>query len=152
MSNSLLDIIHIDYKIVICYHAVMDSRQNSIIGDFKLPRGSETVLVVDDDDNVRKIVVEILQTLGYAVLESNAPKKALEISRNYTGQIHLLLTDVAMPELNGKELAHAFAAVRPETKILYMSGDPDIFNPSLFLQKPFSSSALASKIRAVLDK
>lgn len=149
---------------LICYHFVRYREVingSKMIGDFKLPRGSETVLVVDDDDKVRKIVTEILHLLGYVVLETSAPKKALEISRNYIGPIHLLLTDIDMPELNGMELAFDLAAVRPETKILYMSGDPGPFinypnshrfNPSLFIQKPFTFSTLASRVRAVLEQ
>ena len=134
---------------------------SKMIGDFKLHRGSQTVLVVDDDDKVRKIVTEIMHLLRYVVLETSSPKKALEISYNYTGPIHLLLTDMSMPELNGMKLACNLAIARPETKILYMSGDPGPFinglhshrfNPSLFIQKPFTPSALASKVRAVLEQ
>lgn len=131
-----------------------------MISDFKLLRGSETVLIVDDDDNVRKIVTAILHFLGYVVLEASTPKNAIEISCNYNGPIHLLLTDMAMPELNGIELATALASVRPEIKRIYMSGDPgsfisyphnNKFNPSLFIQKPFALSTLAFKVRAILD-
>jgi len=126
-----------------------------------LPQGgTETVLVVEDEDAVREVTREMLERLGYVVLEAHRPHEALLIAERHHGPIHLMLTDVVMPELNGHRLAQCVSSERPAMKILYMSGYTDdaivrhgVLEPGThFLQKPFSSQALADKVRAVLDE
>jgi len=125
-----------------------------------LPRGKETVLVVEDEMPVRSAAVRILHRLGYTVLEAGNGEEALRLVQNNTSEIHLLLADVVMPRMNGKELADQLKAVRPGLKILFMSGytdntimDNGVFTESAaYLQKPFSEVTLAHKIRELLDR
>jgi PAS domain S-box-containing protein len=124
----------------------------------ELAKGSETVLVVEDERGVRSLVCEALASHGYKVLEAAGAASALEISERYTEPIHLLLTDVVMPQTGGKELAKGFSTLHPETKVLYMSGYTDdaivrhgiLEGGTSFLQKPFQPKALLLKIREVL--
>ena len=125
-----------------------------------LPRGSETILVVEDEEVVRKLTVRILQEQGYRVLEGGQGIDAFPIADEHEGQIHLLLTDVVMPKMSGKELAGRIAPLRPGIKVLYMSGYTDnaiahhgILDKGInFIQKPFTVDGLARKVREVLDK
>jgi PAS domain S-box-containing protein len=125
-----------------------------------LPRGSETILVVEDEEVVRKLTVRILQEQGYRVLEGGQGIDALLIDGEYEGQIHLLVTDVVMPKLSGRELAERLSSIRPGIKVLYMSGYTDnviahhgILDKGMnFVQKPFTVEGLARKVREVLDK
>jgi CheY-like chemotaxis protein len=122
------------------------------------PQGSGTILLVEDEDGIRSLVSGILRGHGYTVLEASRPNAALEISKTFDGPIHLLLTDVVMPQMNGREVAKQISAARPNTKVLYMSGYTDqaiahhgVLNPGVpFLQKPFTPHALAQKVREVL--
>ncbi|OGF67173.1 MAG: hypothetical protein A2Y62_07110, partial [Candidatus Fischerbacteria bacterium RBG_13_37_8] len=122
--------------------------------------GGETVLIVEDDDMVRKLAVRILQQRGYKIIEAENPKQALSLCKKQSGKIDLILTDVVMPSMSGNELVKKIKKIRPEIKVLYMSGYPDnSFNHHAFLekginyiQKPFSTANLAQKIRKVLDK
>jgi len=122
-------------------------------------RGIETVLLVEDEDAVRDLARDILQARGYTVLEARHGAEALRISEQHPGPIHLMLTDVVMPEMTGRVLADRLAALRPETKILYMSGYTDnavvhhgVLDPgTVFLQKPFTGAVLARKVREILD-
>ncbi len=121
--------------------------------------GSETILLVEDEEGIRSLVVGILRSRGYTVLEADRPSDALDISKNFEGPIHLLFTDVVMPQMSGRELAAQISAGRPTTKILYMSGYTNhaiahhgVLNAGVpFLQKPFTPEALALKVREVLD-
>jgi PAS domain S-box-containing protein len=121
--------------------------------------GEETILVVEDEEPVRNLVVEILRINGYNVLSASNPVEAITLSEEYAGQIDLLLSDVIMPQMNGKELYHRLAFCRPDIKILYMSGytgdtvlSYGIMDVGLqFLQKPFTLQALTQKVRQVLD-
>jgi len=121
--------------------------------------GPETVLLVDDDDGVRGVIRAILQSHGYVVLEASHGDGALRIAKQYEGPIHLLLTDIVMPLMNGCELVERSAPIRPETKVLFMSGytDPTRSTCTMlkagkdFLRKPFTASSLASKVREVLE-
>jgi two-component system cell cycle sensor histidine kinase/response regulator CckA len=120
--------------------------------------GTETVLIVEDEEPVLKMSQAMLEVLGYTVLAANGKDQALEIARNYPEKIHLLLTDVVMPDMNGKELADRIQKVKPELKCLYMSGyTSDIIARQgileegvKFISKPFSVQDLATKIREVL--
>jgi PAS domain S-box-containing protein len=119
----------------------------------------ESILLVEDEDILRHITRQYLTKLGYTVLEANNGVTALQISATHPGPIHLLLTDVIMPGMNGRELADRLTPVRPETKVLYMSGYTEnaighngVLEPGTnLLQKPFTLPALKAKVREVLD-
>jgi PAS domain S-box-containing protein len=124
-----------------------------------LPRGTETILLVEDEDMVRELVRTLLVMNGYTVLDARHPREALQLSEKSTGDIHLLVTDVVMPIMSGRELAQRLAVQRPALKVLYMSGHTSSHHVRLgtaelnlpFLQKPFKPDALARLIREVLD-
>ena len=130
------------------------------VGGGALPRGSETILLVEDEDSLRELAHEILGGLGYKVLEAGTGRAALELAERHPGPIDLLLTDVIMPGMSGRELAAELLASRPGARALYMSGYTDdaiihhgVLEPGLaFLQKPFPLEALARKVREVLDQ
>ena len=121
--------------------------------------GSETVLLVEDDDAVRDLAHDILQTAGYTVLVARQGAEVLGMSERCVGPIHLMLTDVVMPGMTGRQLADRLAVLRPTMKVLYMSGYTDnaivhhgVLDPGTeFLQKPFTASVLARKVREILD-
>jgi two-component system cell cycle sensor histidine kinase/response regulator CckA len=123
------------------------------------PGGRETVLLVEDEAAVRALVRVVLREGGYTVLEARHGVEALRLAEQHTGPIHLLLSDVVMPELGGRELADRLAALRPGLKILYLSGytDDAVLRHGVqeaeaaLLQKPFTPDALALKVREVLD-
>ncbi len=123
------------------------------------PRGSETVLVVEDNDQVRRLTQAILKRAGYDVLEARSGLEALAISEQHAGKIHLLLTDVMMPHMTGPELVRRLALLRPDMRALCFSGYTDDIalereggEASIaFLQKPVSPEALKLKVREVLD-
>ncbi len=124
-----------------------------------LPRGSETVLVVEDEEGVRKLVRSVLELNGYHVLEADSGETALEISSAHEGEIELLVTDVIMPKMSGRDLAEALVLLRPSIKVLFLSGYADraiiehgiLDTGAAFMQKPFTPQALARKVREVLD-
>jgi signal transduction histidine kinase/ActR/RegA family two-component response regulator len=125
----------------------------------EMPRGTETILVVDDEANLRNIVGEILRGLGYSVLVAEHGEDALRISERHDGPIHLLVTDIIMPEIGGRELSGRLVQIRPVLKVLYISGYTDDYvitqgvlsNQVAFLQKPIASADLAQIVRAILD-
>jgi PAS domain S-box-containing protein len=119
--------------------------------------GSETVLLVEDEDVVRTLVHRVLEQHGYVVLACHDGRQAIELAENYDGDIHVLLTDVVMPGLRGHEVADAVAATRPGIRVVYMSGYADetllgraADGRSTFLEKPFSNAALARRVREAL--
>jgi CheY-like chemotaxis protein len=123
-------------------------------------RGSETILLVEDEDSVRGLACRILLGEGYLVLEASNGEEALRISADYPDPIHLLLTDVVMPGgMSGRQLAANLSALRPQMKVLYMSGYTDdaivhhgVLDEGIaFLQKPFTLIMLTHKVREVLD-
>jgi PAS domain S-box-containing protein len=122
--------------------------------------GTETILVVEDEEGVRSMINLALLSAGYEVLETDGAECALEICAEYDGPIHLLLTDVVMPQVSGPMVAEKVAALRPEIKVLYMSGYTDdsvvrhgvLTQETPFIQKPFSPLALRKKIREVLGE
>jgi two-component system cell cycle sensor histidine kinase/response regulator CckA len=121
-------------------------------------QGTETLLLVEDEEAVRTLVRNVLRKKGYRVLEASQGEEALEFSELYRGRIDLLVTDVVMPQMNGRELARRLVKSRPEIKVLYISGYADntvwseggLDSSGAFLQKPFSPEALARKVREVL--
>ena len=121
--------------------------------------GRETILLVEDEPAVRGLVHETLRLHGYTVLEARHGIEALMTVAKHTGPIHLLLTDVVMPQMSGPEVAEKLHSIRPETKVLYMSGYPDhpvfdhggVSRETSFLPKPFTPNVLVKKVRDVLD-
>ena len=122
-------------------------------------RDRETILLVEDESTILNTTRTMLEKQGYAVLAANTPGQALRLARQHPGKIHLLMTDVIMPEMNGRDLAKTLLALHPHLKLLFMSGyTTDIIarNGALdeglkFIAKPFSVQALAIKIREALD-
>jgi len=123
-------------------------------------RGTEVVLLAEDDANLRALTRDILASEGYTVLDSQDAEDALRIAKRQDGTIHLLLTDVVMPHMSGRTLADAVRRFRPDVKVLYMSGYTDdaivhhgVLDPgTALLEKPFSPAAVARKVREVLDR
>ncbi|MCX6620073.1 MAG: response regulator, partial [Acidobacteria bacterium] len=123
-------------------------------------RGKETVLLVEDEGTVRLLVREILESHGYSVLEARHGVEGFDLACRHAGSIDLLLTDVVMPQMSGRELAEKLAPLRPDTHILFMSGYTDdavvangtVAPGSDFIQKPFTPETLARRIRTLLDR
>jgi CheY-like chemotaxis protein len=123
-------------------------------------RGTETVLLAEDEAPVRAVARQTLERYGYRVLEAPSAEAALDVADRYSGPIHLLLTDVIMPGLSGRDLAVRLAVVRPDVRVIYMSGYTDdaitrhgVLEPGfVFVQKPFTPDALARTVREVLDR
>ncbi|HEY2797353.1 MAG TPA: PAS domain S-box protein [Thermoanaerobaculia bacterium] len=121
--------------------------------------GTETTLLVEDEPEVRGLVEKILQMYGYTVLSAASPAEAIALSKSRPGTIDILVTDVIMPGMNGRELSRVLSASRPELRVLYMSGYTDaviaqqgILEPgTAFVSKPFTPDVLARKVREVLD-
>jgi signal transduction histidine kinase/CheY-like chemotaxis protein len=123
-----------------------------------LPRGTETVLVVEDEPGIREIASSFLRENGYTVLEGRDGVEALEVATRYSGKIHLLLSDIVMPRMGGKDLAARLAELRPDARVAFMSGyaefsgNDDVKGPQIpVLQKPFSKQSLLEKVRDVLS-
>ena len=124
------------------------------------PEGTETVLMVEDEKAILKLGKMILEKLGYTVLLANTPQEAIRLVEEHAGDIHLLITDVVMPEMNGRDLAEGLVSIKPGLKCLYMSG----YTPNVithrgvleegvhFIQKPFSMKDLAVSVREALDR
>jgi CheY-like chemotaxis protein len=126
----------------------------------KLLQGSETVLLVEDEEMVRKLACTVLEKKGYRVLEASSGDKALDVVQGQNGNpIHLMVTDVVMPGMSGRQLADRLVSLRPELKVLYMSGYTDnaivhhgvLDRGIAYIQKPFTPDALATKVREILD-
>lgn len=144
----------------IYFPRVEQEAQGAAVVDVVTPEsGRETVLLVEDEPSLRRLVHETLRLQGYTVLEARHGIEALLTAAKYGGPIHLLLTDVVMPQMNGPEVAAELLIVRPGIKVLYMSGYPDhpVFDQgdmnreTSFLAKPFSPNVLAKKVREILD-
>ncbi len=143
------------------YMTLVDDASDQLAPDHSLGealKGSETILLVEDEEEVRTMIREILQRNGYKVLDARSPGDAILLCEQYTGMIHLMLTDVVMPMMSGRELAERLVLWHPETKVLYMSGYTDekvhshgvLGGGTSFLEKPFIYKKLLQKIRQVL--
>ncbi|MGP8091165.1 MAG: PAS domain S-box protein [Syntrophobacteraceae bacterium] len=125
----------------------------------KRPTGTETVLIVEDDEAILNLGRMILENLGYTVLAAQSPVDSIRLVEEHPGDIHLLITDVVMPQMHGRDLAEQLRVIRPKLKCLFMSGytadviaHRGILDEGLnFLQKPFGSDELAARVRQVLD-
>ncbi len=123
------------------------------------PHGSETLLLVEDESSILKLGKTALERLGYIVLAAETPRMAIQLAEKHAGTIQLLITDLIMPEMNGKELAKRLKIVRPDIKCLFMSGYTDtvianhgVLEPGIhFLAKPFSIQELATKVRGAIE-
>jgi two-component system, cell cycle sensor histidine kinase and response regulator CckA len=121
-------------------------------------RGSETILLVEDEEPLRKLCTEFLEQLGYRMLTASNAKEAVALVEGYSGKIDLLITDVVMPGLPGPELAEALLALRPDLKVIFISGyavgslaPNGILKPgTVLVNKPFTIRALTAKLREVL--
>ncbi len=124
-----------------------------------LARGHETLLLVEDEEPILQMTKEMIERQGYTVLAASTPGEALRLAREHAGEIHLVLTDIVMPEMNGRDLAAELLSLHPRIKRLFMSGytadviaDNGILHDGVhFIQKPFSGTELAARIRAALD-
>jgi CheY-like chemotaxis protein len=125
-----------------------------------VPRGTETILLVEDEPALLALSRHLLSAQGYTVLEAGCGEKATRAAKQYEGTIHLLVTDVVMPGLSGRQVAERITALRPGVRVLFLSGYTDdavirhgvLQAESAFLQKPYTPAALAQKVREVLDQ
>ncbi len=125
----------------------------------ELPRGNETILVVEDEKQIIEYIIDVLSPLGYNVISATSRKEVLEKLKEFKGKIHLFLSDVVLPGESGPEIAKELVFLNPEIKVLFMSGYPDekihvsqiVEGDINFISKPFSMSTLAKKVREVLD-
>jgi CheY-like chemotaxis protein len=121
-------------------------------------RGSETVLLVEDDESLRQLATRVLREAGYVVLDARTPTEAVLTGTHYAGSIDLLLTDVVMPQMSGRTVAELLTTQRPALAVLYMSGytDDDVVRRGVlatdteFLQKPFTPDQLLQQVRAAI--
>lgn len=140
-------------------HITPETASKPQTGPAALPMGTETVLLVEDEIAVLNITRRLLEKLGYTVLAASNPNEAVRLVQEYAGDIHLLLSDVIMPDMNGRDLWQHLKPMRPAMKCLFISGytadiiahkgviDADV----QFLQKPFSIQELAEKLREALS-
>jgi PAS domain S-box-containing protein len=142
-----------------CVDEPAEKLKAQVLGE-EFPRGSETILIVEDDKEVRNLAVRILKRQGYTVLDGSYGDEAFSACRQHKGPIHLLLTDVVMPGMDGRALSESLSQLHPEMKVLYMSGytDDAIVRHGVmakginYIQKPFTVSELTNKVREVLNK
>ncbi len=149
------------FKIYLPRHAADETVEGKQEGVVELPQsGGETVLVAEDEILILKLTGRVLEELGYNVLLANTPDKAIRLAREHSGEIHLVVADVVMPEMNGRELVKRLQSFHPNLKSLYMSGYTAsvisrrglLDEGTFFLQKPFSKKELAEKTRMALGK
>jgi PAS domain S-box-containing protein len=138
----------------------LSTQQSQAPDAHTLPRGNEVILLVEDEEIVRKLACDVLEMLGYCPLEASNPDEAIAACLKHEGPIHLMLTDVVLPRMDGRSLYNLLSSTKPEMKVLYMSGytenavvDHGVLDRGVhFLQKPFNTDSLALKVREVLDE
>jgi CheY-like chemotaxis protein len=149
-----------------CFKIYLPRERDGRVGDAAATKtesdgqGSETILLVEDEDGVRSLAKRVLEGHGYQVLEARHGREALSLGEQLQVRIDLLATDVVLPQMSGRELAERLTPLRPHMKVLYLSGymDDAIVRHGLlhaevpFLQKPYTPETLAQKIREVLDR
>jgi CheY-like chemotaxis protein len=146
-----------------CYFPAAEAEMAAppeVNGSMARATGEEAVLVVEDDPRVRKLAVSVLRRLGYEVWEAKDGLEALQLLEELEGPLHLLLTDVVMPAMNGRGLFETVSGRLPDLKVLYMSGHSEdvvshegvLDDGIVFLQKPFTIQSLAAKVREALDR
>ncbi len=125
-----------------------------IVSSLDYKRGSETILLVEDEELLCHVVVDMLGHLGYKVLGATSGKQALALAQEYSGRIDVLITDVLLPELGGPQLADSLRGSRPDLKVIFVSGDAEAKGllglGDALLQKPFTIKMLSAKLREVL--
>jgi len=147
------------FKVYLPRASAVLEREDQTVTQEPRPVGNETILIVEDAEVVRDLVGEVLGMLGYLALKAADPHEALRISDTHIGPIHLLLTDVVLPHMDGRSLHRRIVSTRPDMKVMYMSGYTDNFivhhgvldRGVHFIQKPFSVDNLAKKVREALD-
>jgi two-component system, cell cycle sensor histidine kinase and response regulator CckA len=147
------------FKVYLPELTAPNQKTEEVTVEAPMTAGSETILLVEDEDAVRGLARQILEQEGYSVLEASRGEEALSLCAAYEQPIQLLLTDVVMPEISGKEVGDRLRALHPETKVLFMSGYTDeaivhhgVLDANVeFIQKPFTPAALARKVRHVID-
>jgi PAS domain S-box-containing protein len=148
------------FKIYLPRHEAEEGQLQTEQRTSSVMRGNETILLVEDEPAILEMAVAILSRLGYRVLPASSPTGAIRVAREHDEKIHLLVTDVVMPEMNGRDLAGEIKTIHPEVEWLFMSGYTQnviVHNGVLdegfnFIEKPFSVEGLSTKIREVLDK
>ncbi len=147
------------FKIYLPRHAVKAAKEIAGRQALAAARGSETILLVEDEPVILNLMQQVLEQLGYTVLAADTPGKAIRLATEHPGQIDLLLTDVVMPEMNGRDLARNILALHPNIKRLFSSGytadviaHQGVLDSGIhFIQKPFSPYSLGAKVREVLE-
>jgi len=148
------------FKIYLPVHSEVATERGGMDAAVEASRGSEVVLLVDDEDGVRSLASEVLQGQGYEVIEARHGEEAIELSQRHGGEIDVLVTDVVMTGMSGRQLADLLCQSRPRLKVLFMSGYPGdavvrhgLLRPgNEFIQKPFMPESLTSKLRELLDR
>jgi two-component system cell cycle sensor histidine kinase/response regulator CckA len=146
------------FRVLLPQSAEVPSRAGERVDPSDLPRGTETVLLVEDEAGVRELIRDCLTRWGYVVLAAQDAKQALELFSQHGNQVDLLVTDVVMPRLSGRVLAERLVGLQPSLRVLYMSGYTDdeavgqsVTSGAGYLQKPFTPEALLRKARGILD-
>lgn len=137
-----------------------DKGKNEEFCQEKAREGNETILVIDDEETILRVCERVLKKLGYRVISSRSPSEAIRLCKEEKGYIHLMLTDVVMPSMNGKELREQIEKIKPGIKTLFMSGYASeiiskkgiLVEGINYIEKPFSHEELAEKVRTILDK
>jgi CheY-like chemotaxis protein len=146
------------FKIYLPRHAAKATREKEVNEPQALVRGGETILLVEDEPAILKMTTRMLESLGYTVVTASTPGKAIRLAGEHPGRINLLMTDVIMPEMNGRDLAKQLLNHYPKLRRLFMSGYPadviahhGVLDPGVhFIQKPFSQADLAAKLQETL--
>lgn len=147
------------FKIYLPRHMTKQENITDKVPERPAEYGNETILLVEDEPSLLEITTLMLEKLGYSVIGASNPGEAIELARNYTDEIHLLITDVIMPDMNGRDLAKNILSHYPKSKCLFMSGytanviaHHGVLDEGVnFIQKPFSIKALGAKLKGVLE-